>query len=752
MREDRPYQALAKDGVRDSWKNGHRSTCLVAPTGAGKTHMVSSLALEFGGELLWSAHRTELVSQAFTALHGIADGASLGVIAPGHAFAPGARIQVGTVQSLLARAPALHPTMIVLDECFPAGTLVDGRPIETIRVGETVMCVDHADGMVRQGTVTRTFEKTVEKLLSLTYGATETWCTCNHPFFVKGRGYVEAKNLCDGDLLCVLQTVRMGEEMEAPPDVLARVSRSDLIGDYGAHESSARFRADEKTQPDAKQRDSRKSQLDSQENRARPEDSRRERETSDTSGASDFARHGLADASDRGDGWTRARLPKPLQDRRGERDPEDRDRGGWHVAWSAEAPSAGSEERRFLAWVRLDRVESVEPSSSGGYRVYNLEIEGAHTYFAERALVHNCHHYVSDEWAALAARFPDAKILGATATPQRGDGRPLGDMFTSLVIAAQYSELIADGFLCDAVVYQPPEALQGGLALDPVAAWQKHSRGMSGFAFCPSIKEARALAVKFNAVGIRASCIDAKTKKSERRETLQRFAGGELDVICNVDTMTEGVDVPRAGVAMLMRPFQTVGAFLQACGRVLRPHPSKEYAVIIDLTGATVLHSPPTIDRVYSLDGEGIRKGDAAANPVRNCMRCGLVYLCEETCCPSCGSAPPPKTRRPLRIFSIELQELWAGEHTKEDVKVREYLRLRGVARERGFGIDWVAREYKKNFGSKPKLFDVTPQEKRTEFHKMAALGKKLGRKPGFAASVFKEMFGHWPTGKMVNF
>lgn len=360
------------------------------------------------------------------------------------------------------------------------------------------------------------------------------------------------------------------------------------------------------------------------------------------------------------------------------------------------------------------------------------------------------HHYAANEFRTLIEWWPEARILGPTATPQRGDGRPLKDIATSLVVAAQYGELISDGFLCDAVCYQPPEALQGGIALEPVEAWKKYSDGLPGFAFMPSINEARELAEAFNASGMPAACIDAKTKKSERRGTLERFASGELHVICNVDTMTEGVDVPRAKVAMLGRAFQTVAAYLQACGRVLRPF-GGHYARIIDLTGATILHSPPVIDRIYSLEGEGIRKGDSAENPVRNCLECGLVYLCEELCCPACKASPPPKTRRPLRIFSIELQALWAGEHTKEDVKLREYLRLRVVARERGFDLTWVVSEYRRTFGSAPKLFDVTPQEKRAYFHKMAEIGKRTGKKPAFAAARFKDMFGHWPSGRVVN-
>lgn len=356
------------------------------------------------------------------------------------------------------------------------------------------------------------------------------------------------------------------------------------------------------------------------------------------------------------------------------------------------------------------------------------------------------HHYEADEWQQVVSWFPDAKILGPTATPQRGDGRPL-DTFERLVVAAQYSELIDLGFLCDVVVYQPPRHLEGGIATDPVGAWKRYSRGMPGFAFCPTVKMAEELAEQFNADGIAAACITAKTPKSDRADTIRRFEAGGIHVITNVDTMTEGVDVPAAGCCMLMRGYQAQGAFIQACGRVLRPHPLKQYAVVIDLTGATILHGHPTIDRIYSLDGKGMRRADGDENPVRNCQRCGLVYLCAESQCPGCGQVPPPRVRRPPRIFDLELAEVWDGERTKEDAKQREYKRLRDVARKRGELLVWVAREYRKLFGADPRFHDATIDEKKREFYAMKKFGDSRGFKPSYAPARFQKMFGHWPKG-----
>jgi DNA repair protein RadD len=473
MKQPREYQARALEGIDRAWKTD-RACCLVAPTGSGKTFM-SVRASVPRGRVLWVAHRTELVSQGYRALHAeLGDGLGMGVIAPGYQFKPEARIQVGTVHTLLARAPSLSPDVIVLDEA---------------------------------------------------------------------------------------------------------------------------------------------------------------------------------------------------------------------------------------------------------------------------------HHYVAEEWAQLIERFPEARILGPTATPQRGDGRPLGDMFTKLVVAAQYSELIELGFLCDAVVYQPPKHLGSELANDPVAAWVKYSRGMQGFAFMSSVKIARALADKFLEAGISAACIDAKTPKIERKKTIERFEAGEITVITNVDTMTEGVDVPAAGCVMLARAYHSEGAMVQASGRALRPHASKQYAVFIDLTGCTIVHGHPIIDRIYSLDGKGMRKADGAEMPVRNCNKCGRVYPCAETQCPECGAVPPPRVRRPPMIHDLELAEVWDGERTKEDAKLREYKRLRQVATKKGELLIWVSREYRKLFGADPKFHDATPQEKGKEYFAMLKFARSTGKKDGYAIGRFMKMFGHYPKG-----
>lgn len=117
------------------------------------------------------------------------------------------------------------------------------------------------------------------------------------------------------------------------------------------------------------------------------------------------------------------------------------------------------------------------------------------------------------------------------------------------------------------------------------------------------------VAKRFRDVGVVAGTIEANTPIREREDLLDRFKRGSLRVLTNVNTLTEGVDVPEARTVILARAFGHVGGFLQAAGRALRPADGKADAILIDLPGSTIRHGLPTDDRAYSLEGRAISGG-----------------------------------------------------------------------------------------------------------------------------------------------
>jgi superfamily II DNA or RNA helicase len=295
------------------------------------------------------------------------------------------------------------------------------------------------------------------------------------------------------------------------------------------------------------------------------------------------------------------------------------------------------------------------------------------------------HHYLAEEWRALAESRPGVRCLGLTATPEREDGKALGDVFVQLVVGAKYSELIADGYLVPARVYQPPTNLGNDLAQEPIDAWRKYSEGSRTFAFCGRVEIGYKWAQQFRDSGFMAQVVEAMTATRDRDDYLDAFRRGSVSVLWNCFALTEGVDVPEARCALLARTFGHVGSYLQAVGRVLRPAEGKADAIVVDLCGATLRHGLPTQDREYSLTGKPISGGT------------------------SHGGGGPGDFEQVVK--GIEL--LGVGVPTPK-------------------------------LSVEPSPIDDTAR--RVEFERLRALARQHRMRDGFAAAKYREKFGEWPS------
>lgn len=361
---------------------------------------------------------------------------------------------------------------------------------------------------------------------------------------------------------------------------------------------------------------------------------------------------------------------------------------------------------------------------------------------ADLLVFDEAHHYISEDWKTLVGAYPGAKRLGLTATPERSDGRPLGDIFDDLVVAASYSQLVSDGHLVPCRVFRPSRRQGRALAEDPVDAYERLAPGSRAFVFVQSVEAAHQLAAKFCIRRIPAATIEAKTPREEREQHLAEFAEGKLSVLTNVYALTEGVDVPAATTCILARGCEHVSPYLQMCGRVLRPHPGKTEAVLIDLVGASLKHGVPVEDRQYSLRGKGISRG-------AECPRCGdrvLLYPCA-----GCGYSPPaawgasPNRPPSPEILRRVLEEIYGGADCTADAKKRMYQELRAVQLERAYKPAWIVLRYKERFGEEPVLTGFSGEERLAEYRRLEGIGRERGYKPGYAAARFKQMFGGWP-------
>lgn len=312
---------------------------------------------------------------------------------------------------------------------------------------------------------------------------------------------------------------------------------------------------------------------------------------------------------------------------------------------------------------------------------------------ASLLIADEAHHYLSRKWNELVQHYRGVPALGFTATPIRADGTALGGMFDCLEVVATNAELVKAGHLVPIDVIGPPRRLSDADILDPVRAYQRYSPPGRAVFFAASRPHGLALAER---LGPLTGYVDGDTPAEERRVTLARFAVGDLIRLVNVFVLTEGWDCPPANICVIARGCSSPGTYIQMVGRVRRPHPGKERALLIDCKGATWEHGLPDAERVFSLDGIPIRQ--AAPASLRQCPQCGMVFETARTC-DRCGYVFAVD-RRPIREIAAELRPV--DKVTPEDTK-REFLSTQ-LAR---------ARAEKK--------------------------------KPGWAAYRFRWRFGHWP-------
>jgi superfamily II DNA or RNA helicase len=295
-------------------------------------------------------------------------------------------------------------------------------------------------------------------------------------------------------------------------------------------------------------------------------------------------------------------------------------------------------------------------------------------------VIDEAHHAIAGTWGSVLSHWPEAYRLGVTATPVRRDGRGLREVFDRLVLGPSVQDLTTQGFLTPAKIYAPPQQFQdakirvrsGDYAPEDAAAvidrptvtgdaiehYQRLGRGCSAIAFCCTTQHAEHVSAQFRACGIRSHVVLGTTPVEQREQLIADLGSGALQVLVSVDVISEGTDVPSVGCAILLRPTQSEGLYLQQVGRVLRPAPGKDHALILDHVGNVHRHGFPDDVRPWSLDDARRRtgKGGPPAPCVRTCESCFAAFA-PQPICPVCGT-PSKLSAQELKQQEGELQEL----------------------------------------------------------------------------------------------
>jgi len=314
---------------------------------------------------------------------------------------------------------------------------------------------------------------------------------------------------------------------------------------------------------------------------------------------------------------------------------------------------------------------------------------------ATMAIFDECHclGQTNEEWSRVSEAYSGALRVGLSATPERGDGSALTG-FDCIVPVSSYSELIQLGHLVPCDVRKPDKVLKTRqIIARPVDAYLEFCRDELAVCFGPSVEACYRFADEFRGLGVMAEVVHAKS--ADRDEVLARWRRRETLVVCNVGVLTEGFDLPAISCVILARQIGTCGLFLQTTGRGLRPAPGKSRCMLLDLSGAANVHGLPTADRVYSLDGRGLREAGVEKPAGTQCSICGSPPPCE------CGG------REQLEIAvtgSVADLKPWqaAMRLEPESERARRLARWLQQCRLKGWKEGAAAHKYRAVYGAPP--------------------------------------------------
>jgi DNA repair protein RadD len=370
------------------------------------------------------------------------------------------------------------------------------------------------------------------------------------------------------------------------------------------------------------------------------------------------------------------------------------------------------------------QVASISTLDARAIRTRTMDLPAA-----DLVVVDEAHHAPARTYRRLLAAYPEAVILGLTATPCRSDGRGLGNVFERMIETVDIPALITDRYLVPVQTYAPSSPDLRGIHVrqgDYVASeleaavntvqlvgdipenWLRLARGRPTTVFCTSVKHSIHIRDRFREAGIMAEHLDGETPNGERDALLVKLASGEIEVLTNCATLIEGWDCPPVSCVVIARPTKSLGLFRQMAGRGLRPALGKENLLLLDHAGATFEHGLITDPILWSLreDRKAVNREQSARAAgykprLASCPECSAVRL-EGKPCEICGWRP--RTRgESFDVIEGDLARVDANGTTRASA--------------------------------------ASPAEKQLFFQELAYIAQEVGHKPGAAFYRFQEKF-----------
>ena len=292
----------------------------------------------------------------------------------------------------------------------------------------------------------------------------------------------------------------------------------------------------------------------------------------------------------------------------------------------------------------------------------------------DTVIVDEAHHSTSDQYQHVLKQFPNAKVLGVTATPDRSDRRSLANYYDGIAYEYGLKTAISDGYLCSIAAKTMPLEIDmnavkvsvGDFEVNSIAAALEpylpkiaesimtHAAGRKTVVFCPLISIAQELA------GMIPGAREVNGNSPDRKETLEWFDRADRGaVLCNAMLLTEGWDCPSCDCVVVLRPTKVRSLYCQMIGRGTRLSPGKENLLILDFLWMSYRHNLCKPASLVSENDEDIERVTKTTVTDEEIDLLGAVSDAEEARRNALAEALEKQQRKksklinPLELFSI---------------------------------------------------------------------------------------------------
>ena len=778
----RPYQSEAVEAVYEHLRTKDNNPCVVLPTGTGKSLVLAQIAKDtvekWNGRVLILAHVKELLEQNADKIRKLCPELKIGIYSAGlRSRDTTEQVIVAGIQSVYNKACELDAfDLVIVDECFPAGTLIDtprGQiPIEDLYVGQPVR---HALGV---GNIEAISSRPAFEIMKLELSNGKSIeCTPNHPFFTES-GWCKASALAVGTCLFSREDVSRlrerfsseylvrseretgqmpnGNGLEAQKILFPRVPVNGTPSDTGkqgsgksVHELETKSKNSRENVPVLRQgisssllpsatdvgigmefatvlfnillQESRESNVsagscgksvrNAESNRSPTIDSRREWEdvefSTGTAGADSERGNGIPNLNN--SATASCGSIALLQTGCGNSISPSGNTTGWREPFCKENTQNRQTDSGMAGGIRVVGITHIKLKSPR--TVYNLQVAGHPSFYADGVLVHNC-HLIAPEGDGMYRTFladmkvinPHVRVIGLTATPFRLKGGLIckpENILNEICYEAGLKEMIQQGYLSPLISRAGrAEAnlanlhIRGGEFIsDEVAAAMDNDALVTSacreiveltrdrksvLIFTASVDHCKHVAEKIQAFsGKECAIVTGDTSPAERAEIIARFKGEfipadlfgtpkpPLKFLANVNVLTCGFDAPNTDCVVLLRPTNSAGLLIQMVGRGTRlsPETAKENCLVLDFGGNIMRHGP--VDMISVTD----RTPGNGEAPAKKCPSCLALIHAAYQKCPECGHVfPPPQNSKITEHASRE--GIISGETFYDDYKV----------------------------------------------------------------------------------